>query len=911
MTRREFGRGVRPGVRRLFRLPLRTPARAHADADAELDSYIESRIEYFVARGMSPAQARLEAMHRLGGSLSEVRAMLHHSAERREQHMRFTDALDDVVQDIRFAARGLRRQPGFAIAAVACLAIGIGANTTMVGIVDALLLRSPTGVHDPASVLWINAERTTPFGFKEMAGLTYPDYVDFSRSSAIAGAAAYHAREELFGSGADVRQINSLVITPTFMPLLGAKPALGRLFTADEDRPGVQPLIVLGYDFWQSQFAGAKTILGQPLQVGGITYTIIGVAPRGFNGVERSRIDVFTPSVGRSGDLSLFEKRESNWLTVLARARPGVARVRIAEELGAIYHRAEGGPRGRVYNKIVVASPMETVAMHSDVEVRNATLSIWLAAVAAIVLVIACTNVASLLLTRAARRRREIAVRLALGIGRGRLIRMLMTESLLIAVVGGVAGLVVARWGGSVFRASLIPKTVLDVSTFDTRMLVLTMIATVLTGVACGLAPAIQATRPDLTVALKAGEQGSTVARSRVLSGFFVGQLALTLVLLLAAGLFVRSLRNLDVLDLGFDVQQVLRARIARAPGSTPVEADQLSHQLLERTRALPGVEAAALATAGPFGNGRFESVRIPGQSRDDELLPIGISAVTPGFFAALGVRLERGRLFTDADRLGTAPVAVVNEAMVQAYWGGANPVGKCFKLGREPGPCITVIGVVANARQGNITRLSVQYERPRANYYPPLEQEPLVMRNGLFGIMLYVRSSGDAASLVPAVRRIIPESNPNARVPDVMSFAEGIEPQIRPWRLGVLMFGLFGAIALVLAVVGLYGVLAFRVSERQREIGVRISLGATRAHVQRLVLGEGLRLSALGVAIGVVVALTIGRALSTIVFGVSPRDPVILALTGAVLLAVAAIASAVPAWRATQIDPMRVLRDL
>jgi ABC-type antimicrobial peptide transport system permease subunit len=248
---------------------------------------------------------------------------------------------------------------------------------------------------------------------------------------------------------------------------------------------------------------------------------------------------------------------------------------------------------------------------------------------------------------------------------------------------------------------------------------------------------------------------------------------------------------------------------------------------------------------------------------------------------------------------------------MAQVYWSGVDPIGKCINAGRESS-CTRVVGIVANARQGNITRLSIQYERPQRVYYVPLEQEPAASRVGLFGIMLYVRSSGDAAALVPAMRRIVPEGNhPGAALPDVTTFAAAIEPQIRPWRLGVMMFGLFGAIALLLAVVGLYGILAFRVSERQHEIGVRMSLGATRGDVHWLVLGEGLRLSALGVAIGLVVALTAGRALSTIVFGVSPRDPVILAMTGAALLAVAAIASALPAWRATRIDPMRVLRDL
>jgi predicted permease len=873
-----------------------------------LDSYIESRVEYFVARGMTPSEARLEALHRLGGSLDEVRAMLHHSAEHRERHMRLTTALHDMRHDVRFAVRSLRRQPGFTLAAVLCLAIGIGANTTMVGIVDSML-RPPRGVTDPGSLLWINAERSTPFGFKEMGGLAYPDYVDLSAASAVGGAAAYHAADEVFGVGDAARQVRSLAITPTFMPLLGARPALGRFFAPEEDRPGVPPLVVLGYDFWQSQFGGSANVLGQVVQLGGTTYTIIGVAPAGFNGVERSRVDVYTPTVGRSGDLSIYTTRRSHWLTMLARPRPGVRRERVAEELDAVYHRPRDVPPIRAATRIVVASPMATVAMGSAIEVRNATLSLWLAAVAGIVLLVACANVASLALTRAVRRQREMAVRLAIGIGRGRLARLLMTESLTLALLGGVAGLVVARWGGSVVRALLIPSTFADVSTFDVRALAVTLVATLVTGIVCGLAPAIRATRPDLTVALKAGEHGSPASRSRLLGGLLVGQIALTLVLLVGAGLFVRSLRNLDVLDLGFDVQQVLRARIHSAPGSTPVQADQLAHELLDRARAVPGVETAALATTGPFGNGMMEPISIPGRPREEGGVPPGMGAVTPGFFAALGIALKRGRLFTDADRLGSDPVAIVNEAMAQHYWPGENAVGKCIQI--TDARCTTVVGVVGNARQGNITRLSIQYEQPHETFYVPFEQAPVSRRVGIFGIMLYVRGTGDALPLVPAVRRIVGETNPAGKLPDVTAFATAIEPQIRPWRLGVMMFGLFGAIGLVLAVVGLYGVLAFRVNQREREIGVRVTLGATRSDVSRLVLWEGLRLSALGVVIGLVAALTAGRALATIVFGVSPRDPMTLALTGIMLLVVAAVASALPAWRAAGIDPMRVLRDL
>lgn len=903
-------RGVRAGVRRLLRLPLHTPPLARADADAELDSYIESRIEYFIARGMTPAEARLEALNRLGGTLSEVRAMLNHSAELRERRLRVRETIDDMLYDIRYAARGLLRRRGFAAAAIACLAIGIGANATMFSVVDSLLLRPPAGVRDPANLLWINAERTSPLGFKEMSGLAYPDYVDLSRSAAIAGAAAYQAKMEIVELNSVARQINALTITPTFMPLLGARPVIGRFFEAGEDQPGTQPLVVLGYDFWQAQFAGETSAIGQAVLVGTTRYMVIGVAPRGFNGVERTRVDVFLPTTAGSNDPSIFTTRGMNWLTMLARSKPGIDRERIAEELNAIYHRSDVRGRSRTRNRVAVASPTSTAAMRDAVQVQNATLSVWLAVLAGIVLIIACANVASLLLTRAVRRRREISVRLALGVSRGRLVRMLMTESVLLAAMGGFAGLLIAHWGSRLVRSALGGDLTANSATFDGRVLLVTLFATILTAVACGIVPAVQATRPDLTNALKSGEREGTEGRGHILNGLLVGQLALTLVLLVCAGLFVQSLRNLDVLDLGFDVQQLLRARITPAGGMAPVQANQLAHEIMDRARALPGVTRVALATAGPFGNGMMRPVVIPGRAMDPDATPPGMSAVTPDFFATLGIQPRRGRLFTSADQFGSAPVAIVNEEMANRAWPGEDALGKCIKAGGPAAPCATVVGVVTNARQGNITHLSIQYERRREGFYVPLEQQEIATRVGIFGIMLYLRGAGDAAPLVAAVQRTIQATMPG-NSPDVSAFETLIEPQIRPWRLGVMMFGVFGAIGMLLAIVGLYGVLAFRVSQRTREIGVRVALGASRRDVHRLVLSQGFRLAALGVGIGLIAALTVGRAMVAILFGVSPRDPLVLAGTAGVLLVVSAAASYLPALRATRIDPMEALRDL
>ncbi|MEJ7812753.1 MAG: ABC transporter permease [Gemmatimonadaceae bacterium] len=915
-------RGIRAGVRTLFRLPRRTPDIARADADAELDSFLAERIEYLVVRGMTPEEARAEALRRLGGPLNEVRASLRHSAERREARMGFRDTVDELLQDGRYAARGLARQPGFTAAVVLCLAIGIGANTTMFRVVDALLLRPPAGVRDPDQLLWVGAQRIeTGFGggFVSRPGISHPDYVDFGRSPALAGVAGYSTGWASFGRGGNTRRINTLTVTHTFMPLLGVRPALGRFFTADEDRAGAPAVVVLGHAFWREEFAGAADIVGRAVRIGDGVFTVVGVAPRDFNGVERRQVDVYLPPSANTAENGPFAPAERltsrgiGWFTLVARPRPGVARERLAKELDAIYHRADGGNKRRASSTIVAAPLTATAAMPDPRQVQNATVSVWLAGVAAVVLLIACANVAGLLLTRAVRRRREIGVRLALGIGRRRLVRMLMTESLLLAAIGGAAGILIARWGGSVLRAWLLSDVAVAGSTLDARVLAVTLAATLFTGVACGLAPALHATRPDLTTALTAGERDRPEGRGRLLGAMLVGQVALTLVLLVGAGLFERSLRNLDALDLGFDARHVLIASADLPAGYTPARAEWFYRELLERARALPGVRHAALATTGPFSKtGRLRPLFVPGRE-PEQGLPPAFAAVTPDFFATLGTTLVSGRAFTEDDRAGSAPVAVVNDELARHHWPAGDALAKCVRVGADMAPCTTVVGVVRAARQGIFARQSIQDEAPMRGYFVPLDQQDAAAQDGPFAVgpTLYVRSAGDATALVPLVRRTIQETAPDAPPPDVTALTTALAPHLRPWRLGVTMFGVFAGVAVVLAVIGLYGVLSFRVSQRTHEIGVRIALGARRADIHRLVVGQGLRLGTLGVAIGLAAALLTGRALAALPFGVSARDPLVLAMAGGALLAVVVLASYLPARRAIRVDPMEALREL
>jgi predicted permease len=911
-------------LRKLFQLPLRTRARAQADADAELESFLEARIEDLVRRGMTREDARAESLARLGGPLGDVRATLRDSAMQRERRLSLLDTLDAVLLDARHTLRGLARRPGFAVTAVLCLATGIAANATMFGVVDALLLRPPPGVKDPGSLVWATAtERAPAFlgGFTEYHGVMYADYADAARSSTVAGIAAYAASQESFGRGTDLRQVSALSITSTFMPLLGARPALGRFFTGADDSARASPAVILGYAFWQTQFGGDTDVIGRAVRVDTVLFTVVGVAPRDFNGITRSQVDIYvSPLAGDPDAAKELTARHGGFLTLVARLRPDARPERLASELDALYHNATPGDRLRAHNSIMVRPLNSISAMASGREVQDGTISLWLASVALVVLLITCANVASLLLTRAVRRSREAAVRLALGIGRGRLLRMLAIDGLVLAAFGGLASLAFVQFGGAIVRRQLLAGIAVGASALEPRMLAFTAVATILTGLLCGLAPAFYATRRNLTIALKSGEREGTRSGSRLLGGLLVGQVALTLLLLVGTGLFVRSVWNLDRIDFGFDVHPVLRARApVWAMGYTKTQTDRFFHELLDRVRVLPGIQRAALATAGPFGNAQMEPLVIPGHpdpadtSLNPEVradLPV-FSAVTPEFFATVGMSLRKGRLLTEVDRAGSERVAIVNEQMVRRYWAGSDAIGKCIKIGGDTMPCTTVVGVVSTARSGAGFRVLIQNERPQAAYYVPYDQQDLSLRAGPFGSMLYVRTVGEAVHYVPLVRRTMETLAPEMPYPDVQDFSTALAPQIRPWQLGVEMFSLFGVIALGLAVLGLYGVLALRVSQRTHEIGIRVAVGAKPSDIHLLVLEEGFRLAGLGVGVGVIVALVLGGVAGRYLFQTSPRDPVILVGTASTLIAVAAIACVLSARRAARIDPLEALREL
>jgi predicted permease len=537
----------------------------------------------------------------------------------------------------------------------------------------------------------------------------------------------------------------------------------------------------------------------------------------------------------------------------------------------------------------------------------------WLLAVASIVLVIATANVANMMLARSVRRRREIAVRLALGVSLGRLARSLIAESLVLAVAGGLLGLALAYGGGEIMRRVLLPDIVWATPPVDLRVLGVAVVLTMAIGVGLGVAPAIQARRTDVNRALRSGSRESGVKRNRLRTGLLVVQAALSVALLAAAGLFVRSLRNVRDVDLGIQPERVMVATVAWpvpgvaasvAPGQPQVSPRAIRaaqwRDLRDRIAALPDVETASLAVGSPFGFNFGVDLKIPGR---DSLPQLGagtfISAVGRDYFATVGTRLVRGRLFNATEGAATERVAIVNETMARALWPNEQPLGKCLVIGDAEARCSTVVGVVRDAHQFAIR------EEPSMQYYVPIGQE-----SGFGGTVLMVRPKIGSTFSAERLRRAIGGMVPNAQLIRVEGLQTRIDPQIRPWKLGAALFGLFGALAVLVAAIGLYSVITYLVAQRNHEFGVRTALGARSSDLLRQVVGEGVRVTVPGIAIGLLIALAAGKWIAPLLFNVSPRDPLVFASVAVVLLAVAAVASLAPAAKAARVDPMAALRE-
>jgi predicted permease len=803
-----------------------------------------------------------------------------------------------MFQDFRYALRTLSRNPGLVIAAVICLALGIGANAMIFGVVDTLLLRPPPHVQDPEHVarLYFRTNQP-PFGTATSSTTGYPLYTSLrDGADAFDALAAFtYSQRVSVGRGADARDADLVLASASLFPLLRVRPALGRFFTEQEDRPGGPAIVVLSSSFWRSRFGGDSAAIGRQLPLARGSYTIVGVAPERFTGVNLQNVDMWVPIAAATpefmGPASM--NRGSYYLQIIGRLRNGDAPA--AARQATLVLRADDVYSGGDSTAMVLLGPVQH-ARGPEMS-QNAQVALWLAAVSVIVLVIACANVANLLLARALTRQREVAVRLALGSGWWRLTRQTLVESVVLASFGGIAALMVALWGGPLIRTFLLPNIASASAPLDGRIVLFTALMTIITGLLAGAVPAWELRRGDLTPALKAGAGGGRYQRSRLRSALLVGQVALTVVLIVGAGLFGRSLRNVETQNFGFEPAHTLLVTIdLRAAGYSVAEINALHLRMLSHLETVPGVEAAAATVAHPLGWGHGCSVSVPGRDSIPQLSTGGpyCQLVTPGYFAVLGTPI-RGRAFMPTDRAGA--VAIVNETMARRVWPGENAIGKCFVAAPIPS-CAEVIGVVPDARRFNAV------EDASMTFYIPFGGDP-----DKFITALVVRPRGQPERQIAPVRAAIQETTPNLPFVSVTPLVDLLAPSIRPWRLGSTMFGVFALLALVLSAVGLYGVLAYTAAQRTHEMGVRVAMGAQSADVLRLMVKQGVGIATCGAVLGAVVALATGRVLTSMMYGVSPRDPAILLGAAALPIIVAVLASYVPARRASRVDPVTALR--
>ena len=900
-----------PGLRRLLRID-RGRATVDRAVDDELRFHFDMTMRELMADGLTPDDARRETERRFG-DVQRTRERLTTIDRARVGQERRAEWWSAFAQDFRYALRGLRLKPWFAVAVVLTLGLGIGANAAMFGIVDRLLFRPPAFLNAPTRATRIYLVRSIRGTESAQSYTGYRRYLDLREGTTSFDAMTpYYVSKTAIGTGESTTEMRVAVSGPDLWRMFDVKPVVGRFFSAAEDVPPMGTRVaVLSYAYWQTEFGGRKEALGALMDIGPAKYTIIGVAPEGFNGFELDPVVAFVPiaaengAVGRGSDKNpWYSTYNMTWFEVFARRKPGVtdaaATVDLTNAYRASYRKQTAiNPRNAPFD---VAKPH---AMSGPLlrdrgpnEGSDAKVASWLIGVAAMVLLIACANVANLLLARALRRRREIAVRIALGVSRGRLLMQLLTESLLLAVLGGALGVAIAQWGGIAMRRLLLGQDDSGPPTFvDSRLLLFAAALALLAGVLTGLVPAFQTGRGDVASALKAGSREGVVHRSRLRVGLLIAQAALSVVLLIGAGLFLRSLSNVENVHMGYDADRLLYVQ----PNARGVKRDSLQNialrqALLAKAQSLPGVEHATLGLTVPFRSSWDFSLYVAGIDSVSRLGSFTLQAGSPDFFATMGTRILRGRSFNATDGEHAPLVMVASQSMAKKLWPNEDAIGKCVRINADTAPCTTVIGIAEDVRRQNIAETETHYYMPADQFQPNI--------GGLF-----VRARGRAADKAEEVRRALQPLMDGGSYVTVTPMTTIIAGQIRSWKLGALMFSIFGALALVLAAIGLYSVIAYNVTQRTHEMGVRVALGAQARDVIRLIVSEGLRIVLPGVALGAVLALVAGKWIAPLLFDVSPKDPPVLVGVVAILVTVAVTASWLPARRAARVDPNEALR--
>ncbi len=861
-----------------------------ADLEQELREHLEHQVEKYVQAGMSRAEAERLAKIKLGG-LDQVKEECRDSWG--------VGLITELRQDASYAARQLRRNPGFTAVAVMTLALGIGVNTAVFSVVRSVLL-SRLPYSDPDRLVWITEiVPQISYLMGDYNPVAIPDYLHWREQNHLfQSMAAYNGRDGLnLGGKGELERVDATRLTWDFFPMLGVRPALGRSFLPEEDRPGGPPVVILSYALWQRRFGSDPKLVGRTITLDEKGYTVIGIMPQSFHFPTDWSPELFTP-LGVDPNLN-WDSPSVGSVNIIGRLKPGVNLVRALSDLDTIHQRsAKAHPR---MAQALASFQVRMVTLHEHLvgNVRPLLL-IFLGAVG-FVLLLACANVGNLQLARAATREKEFAVRAAIGAGRWRLARQLLVESFALAVLGGVAGLILGAGGVALLR-NLGPPNIPGLKTVGLDPWVFAFVAaiTAFAGIATGLAPVLVASGLNLNETLKESGRRTTTgsAAQRLRALLMVSEVALALILLTGAGLLVRSFVRLTSVDPGFDPRHLLTERVVLPLGKYPDPAQWrlFFPSVLERVGGLPGVESVAAASPSPLTDALLGGLEIEGRPtpRGVQISTL-ICTISPSYFHTLRIPLISGREFTSFDDGSATKVAIVDEIFVRRYFGQGDPLGHRIHI--LDGSSHSIVGVVPNTR------------------YLPLTTEPSPevficdVQHPQWDMTLIVRATSDPASLAAAVRGKVHEVDPNQPVDDVATMEERFSQAVAPQRFNALVLAIFSGMAVILAVVGVYGVMAYSVTRRTHEIGIRRALGAQRQDIMGLVLRRGAALALVGITLGLAGALALTRFLSNLLYGVKVRDPLTFVVVSLILTAVALMASYIPARRATKVDPMVALR--
>ncbi len=865
------------------------------ELDSELASHLDMHIEDNLRTGMTPEAARRDALLKLGG-VEQIKEIY--------RSQRGLPMIETALQDLRFGFRMLRRSPGFSILAILCLTLGIGANAAVFSWIEGILLRPyPAVVHQERLLALTGTAR----GESGPTAISWPDIVDLQRGCTLFDAFIVSKIMGTTLSIGDRAEVTvGSIVSANYFDAIGVHPILGRGFEPDEDTGrNAHPVTVISYQLWQGRFKGDPQIIGKTQRLNGVLHTIVGVAPEGFYGTfvgwaMQFWVPVSMEEIFEAGGYKL-EDRGARWIEAYVRLKPGVTREQAQEEISAVAKRLEADYPATNRGRGVKLWPLWQTPFNNAGTLLP-TLEIMLAVVV-LVLLIACANVGNLLLVRSFARRHEMTVRLAIGAGRGRLLKQLFTEGLILSALGAAGGLLMAYWCRHAL-VLLFPArggvTMHLLGEIDWRVLALSAGVCLITTLLLGVVPAMQTGKIDLAGALKAESAGVVGGGERawVRSGLVVVQVSLSFVLLVGAGLLLQSLQRIRTTSPGFSTHGVLFTAVDLISARYDAQrAQNFQDELLDRVKALPGVESAVFARGTPLGYKSFSStpIAVDGYQPPPEEQPtVQYQEVGPDYFATMGIPLVSGREFTRADDEKAALVAVVNETMAAKYWRGRNPIGERVQV---KGRWMQVVGVAKDSKYQSMR------ETPKPFFYVPQRQ------NFSVGAGLYIRTLLRPETMATTLAREVRALDPDLALYEVITLQEQVDRSTSPQLVAVTLVGVLGGLALLLAAIGLYGVMSYAVSQSARELGLRMALGADASNLLRLVMSRGLTLTAGGVILGAAAALGLTRLLGNLLYKVSPRDPLAFG-SALVVITIASLAACfLPAWRATRVDPARALR--